>query len=85
MMWEDLLVNSQKFRSIKMAEKTEATTTPGRGASAVPSEETEELVLDDLLAYQPVPPRRVTRISVRYLLQGRGRPLPYTLDEAGQE
>jgi hypothetical protein len=82
---EDFLMNSQNIRSIKMAEKTEAVTKPSRGADAVPGEETEELVLDDLLAYQPVPPRRVTRISVQYHLQGRGRPLPYSLNEAGQE
>jgi hypothetical protein len=77
-------MNFRNVRSNKLAEKPEATATPAWETDAVPSEETEELGLDDLLAYHPVPPRRVTRISVRYLLQGRGRPLPYTLDEAGQ-
>jgi hypothetical protein len=84
MRWEDLLMNFRNVRSNKLAEKPEATTMPAWETDAVPSEETEERGLDDLLAYQPVPPRRVTPISVRYLLQGRGRPLPYTLDEAGQ-
>jgi hypothetical protein len=58
-----------------------------RGAAeGVPTEgTTEELGIDELLDYEPVPPRLVTRISLRYQRLGRGRPLPYLLDEVGPE
>ncbi len=39
-----------------------------------PNEKTE-------ITYVPVPPRRSVRVSVRYRVRGRGRPLPYTLPE----
>ncbi len=83
--WEDRLMNSQNARSIIAAEKTVAVAMVARGSDAVPIEETAEPPLDELLAYEPVPPRRVMRISVRYHLQGRGEPLPYFLGEAERE
>jgi hypothetical protein len=33
------------------------------------------------LDYGPVPPRKTVAISVRCLIRGRGRPMPYPLDE----
>jgi hypothetical protein len=36
-------------------------------------------------AYHPVPPRKTVAISVRCLVRGRGRPLPFSLDEGDGE
>jgi hypothetical protein len=33
------------------------------------------------LPYEPIPPKSVVTLSVRYRVRGRGRPLPYDLDE----
>jgi hypothetical protein len=41
--------------------------------------------LDELLDYQPVPPRHVVTTLMRYRQVGRGRPLPYHLEEDGAE
>ena len=45
----------------------------------------EEFDLDELVDYKPVPPRHVVSITVEYRQIGRGRPLPYILDEDGDE
>ncbi|MFI5458513.1 MAG: hypothetical protein ACHRXM_24030 [Isosphaerales bacterium] len=75
-------MSSQNAGSTILGEQTQSETIPERAANGAPTNATtEELDLDDLLDYQPVPPRRVTRISVRYRRLGRGRPLPYFLDE----
>jgi hypothetical protein len=37
------------------------------------------------LHYAPVPPRKTITVSVRYTVRGRGRPLPYALEEGGGE
>jgi hypothetical protein len=83
---EDLLMNSRNVGSTIPGEQTQSETIQQRGAHGAPTDDkTEELDLDDLLDYQPVPPRRVTRISVQYRRLGRGRPLPYRLDEDDEE
>jgi len=75
-------MSSQHDGSTILGEQAQSETIQERGASGAPTDATsEELDVDDLLDYQPVPPRRVTRISVRYRRLGRGRPLPYLLDE----
>lgn len=33
------------------------------------------------LGYDSVPPKKSVTVSVRYRIRGRGRPLPYSLDE----
>jgi hypothetical protein len=33
------------------------------------------------LNYVPMPPRKTLKLSVAYRIRGRGRPLPYSLDE----
>jgi hypothetical protein len=40
--------------------------------------------LEELLDYWPVPPRRVVTISGQYQHLGRGRSLPYELEEDGE-
>jgi hypothetical protein len=79
-------MKSHNVGSNILPEKTELEIMPARQADGVPANGiTEEVCLDDLLDYQPVPPRRVTRIAVRYQRRGRGLPLPYFLDEVSQE
>jgi hypothetical protein len=34
----------------------------------------------DDFSYQPVPPKRISHVQVRYIDQGRGKPLPLTWD-----
>lgn len=41
----------------------------------LPEVESEEI------SYTPVPPRRSTTVTVRYQLRGRGRPLPYPVED----
>jgi len=75
-------MNSQNVGPTILGEQTQSETIQERGPDCAPTDDTtEELDLDDLLDYQPVPPRRVTRISVHYRRLGRGRPLPYLVDE----
>jgi hypothetical protein len=79
-------MRSQNVGSAILAENTESENMPAGAAEGVPTEgTTEELGIDELLDYEPVPPRLVTRISLRYQRPGRGRPLPYLLDEVGPE
>ncbi len=47
------------------------TTTNGHFAEA----ETEEIT------YTPVPPRRSLAVTVRYQMRGRGKPLPYPIED----
>jgi hypothetical protein len=49
-----------------------------------PSRLAEEQDMGDL-AYQPVPPVRSNPITVHVQVRGRGQPLPYLLDEEGEE
>jgi len=75
-------MSSQNAGYTILGEQTQSETIQERGANGAPTDGiTEESDLEDLLDYQPVPPRRVTRNSVRYRRLGRGRPLPYLLDE----
>ena len=37
------------------------------------------------LAYAPIPPRKSVTVSVVYRIRGRGKPLPYFLEEAPTE
>ena len=52
--------------------------------AATPDLDTEDLADDDF-QYNPIPPRRVVTILIRYELQGPGQPLPYDLDEEVSE
>jgi hypothetical protein len=55
---------------------------PTEGANGAPADGvTEESDLDELLDYKHVPPRRVVTISVQYRYLGRGRPLPYLVED----
>jgi len=75
-------MHSQNVGFTILREQAQSETIHERWANGAPTDgATEELDLDDLLEYQPVPPRRVTRISVRKRWLGRGQPLPYLLDE----
>jgi hypothetical protein len=48
------------------------------GGYGMPNEvPNQEVGLDELVDYKPVPARRVVRVTTRYQRQGRGRPLPY--------
>jgi hypothetical protein len=79
-------MNSQNVDSVTVVEKTEFESSTARAVDGVGSNSAaEEIGLDDLLGYQPVPPRRVARIVVRYQRVGRGRPLPYLIDEVSPE
>jgi hypothetical protein len=79
-------MNPQNVDAIVVPEKCEPETMNVRGGYGMPTEgPNEEVGLDELVDYKPVPPRRVVRITTRYQRQGRGRPLPYLLDEAGCE
>jgi hypothetical protein len=78
-------MNSQIVGAVVVAEKSNETV-KAAGDQCIPTEAPiQNLGLDELLDYKPVPPRRVVRINARYQRQGRGRPLPYLLDEAGDE
>ena len=47
----------------------------------VPSSCEEEGVPDDELTYDPVPPKKVFTVRVKYRFVGRMKPMPYQLDE----
>jgi hypothetical protein len=67
------------------AEPVEPQTMPAQGANALPSDSTtEDTDVDDPLDHKPVPPRLTVTISVQYRHLGRGRPLPYLLED-GEE
>ena len=75
-------MHSQSLDTHILAEPVDSQAAPAQCADGAPSDSTtEESNLDDLLNYQPVPPRRVVTISVRYRHLGRGRPLPYQLED----
>jgi hypothetical protein len=83
---EDSLMNSQNVGSAILAERAELQTQAARGVGGVvPNATPEEMGLDDLVDYQPVPPRRIARIVVRYERAGRGKPLPYFIEEVSPE
>ena len=80
-------MSPENMDSTALCERSKTRTIPeGEVHGAPPDGATdEEWDLDDLLAYRPVPPRRIVTISVHYRQLGRGRPLPYMLDEDGEE
>jgi hypothetical protein len=80
-------MSPENVDSTTLYERSKARTIPESEVNGAPPDGAadEERDLDDLLAYQPVPPRRIVTISVRYRPLGRGRPLPYVLDEDGEE
>lgn len=60
----------------------------GQNAKAngvVPCQPEDELLEDEDYNYNPVPPRRVVTYKVRIKVIGRGKPLPYPLDEEDEE
>jgi hypothetical protein len=78
-------MHSQNLDSKIRAEPADSQPLPAQAANGAPGDcTTEESDLGDLLDYQPVPPRRVVTISVRYRHLGRGRPLPFRT-EGGEE
>jgi hypothetical protein len=84
---EDLLMSSQNVDYTTPDEQLKTQTMPEREFNGAPTDGAthEEGNLDDLLTYQPVPPRRIVTISIHYRRLGRGRPLPYLLDEDAEE
>jgi hypothetical protein len=79
-------MNAENVGTTITAEKTETETMSAPESHSVSADGTNlELGLDDLVNYRPVPPRRVTRISVHFQRHGRGVPLPYFVDETGPE
>jgi hypothetical protein len=79
-------MNSQDVGSATLAEKTEFEAQAARDVDhAIPDGPAGEIGLDDLVDYQPVPPRRVAPIVVRYQRVGRGRALPYFINEVSRE
>jgi hypothetical protein len=58
--------------------------TPGESpASATPesSEETDDDSILDVFSLNRVPPKRTYTMKVRYKFVGRGKPMPYELDD----
>jgi len=83
---EDLAMESRKVDSTAVDHQTNPQAAPARRTNGDGVDgQAEESNVDDLVNYQPVPPRRVMRISVESRRLGRGRPLPYALDEDGEE
>jgi hypothetical protein len=79
---EDLLMHSQSLNTGILDELAEPQTVPAKGANGARANGvTEESDLDDLLNYKHVPPRRIVTISVQYRHIGRGRPLPYPVED----
>lgn len=78
------------MKSHDVGTKAPGTQTEPQTAPAAPNGEAasglaDELNLDDLIDYEPVPPRRVVTISIQYRWLGRGTPRPYVLDEDSAE
>jgi hypothetical protein len=83
---EDLAMESRKVDPTAVDHQTNPQAAPGRRTNGDGVDgQAEESNVDDLVNYQTVPPRRVMRISVESRRLGRGRPLPYALDEDGEE
>ena len=79
-------MESRKVDSTAVDDQTNSQAAPGRRTNGDGVDgQAEESNVDDLVNYQSVPPRRVMRISVESRRLGRGRPLPYALDEDGEE
>jgi hypothetical protein len=51
------------------------------GSNGSPLDAPGEEGSNEELNYDPVPPQKTVTVSVRYRIGGRGRPLPYPLDE----
>jgi len=79
-------MKSRKVDSSTLDDQTKTQTAPERETNGDHADgAAEEFDLDDLVDYEPVPPRRVVSITNQYRRIGRGRPLPYILDEDGEE
>jgi hypothetical protein len=75
-------MHSQNLDTNILAKPVDPQAAPAQCADDAPgASTTEESNLDDLLDYQPVPPRRVVTVSVQYRHLGRGRPLPYQIED----
>jgi hypothetical protein len=75
-------MHSQNLDTNTLVESADPQTVPARGANGAPLDSTtEDSDLDELLDYQSVPPRRIVNISVQYRHLGRGRPLPFVLED----
>ncbi len=75
-------MHSQNLDTNIRDEPADPQAVPAQGANGGPVDRmTEESELDDLLDYKHVPPRRVVTISVQYRHLGRGRPLPYPIED----
>jgi len=57
----------------------------GVGKNGNPSEIVKQEADTEELNYEPVRPHQTVTLSVRYAVRGRGRPLPYSLDEGDGE
>jgi hypothetical protein len=86
MSWEDLLMNAQTVDSTALDEPTRIRSLPERGTNGNSHDGgIDEAEREELLNYRPVPPRRVVTMPVQYRQLGRGRPLPYHLEEDPEE
>jgi hypothetical protein len=75
-------MHSQNLDTNTLDEPADPQTMQDQGAHGAPvGGMTEESDLDDLLDYKHVPPRRVVTISVQSRHIGRGRPLPYSVED----
>ena len=73
-------MKSQNVGAIVVAEKSEPASANAPGDHDMPTEAPmQELGVDELLDYKPVPPRRVVQTYARYRRQGRGRPLRFAI------
>jgi hypothetical protein len=79
-------MKSRNVDSSILGDQTKTQTAPERETNGDPADSAAaEFDLDDLVDYEPVPPRRVVSITIQYRQIGRGRPLPYILDEDSKE
>ncbi len=79
-------MKSRNVDSTALDDQTKTQTAPERETKGDRADGAAEgSDLDDLVDYKPVPRRRMVSISIQYRQIGRGRPLPYILDEGGEE
>jgi hypothetical protein len=68
-----------------LAQPESSPVNPQAGKNGSPSGGCEQGYAAEELTYDPVPPKKTITVSVRYRIGGRGRPLPYPLDEGDEE
>lgn len=86
MQMEELAMESRSVDSTGVEHQTGPPAVPELRSNCNGADgQAEAANLDDLLIYQPVPPRRVMRIAIESRSPDRGRPLPYVLDEDREE